>query len=119
MLCVQERRKLGLAVATVFLTLLCSLSKGFTGLGGAVLSHLILSEPREPALSAGCSGSGHDHTLVRLLSPFPSGPLLPGCPPEPPPVIPRPVGLNVRVGGKREVLGDKFRGKMILCEEPG
>lgn len=76
-----------------------------------MLSHLILSKPREPVLSAGCSRSGHDHTLVRLLSPFPSGPLLPGCPPEPLPVIPRHVGLNVRVGGRWEVLGDEVQRK--------
>lgn len=74
-----------------------------------MLSHLILSEPREPVLSASCSGSGHDHTLVRLLSPFPSGPLLLGCPPEPLPVIPQPVGLNVR--GRWEVLGDEVQRK--------
>lgn len=61
MLCIQERRKLGPAVATAGCFRFSHLALLFVkrihcselpALGGAVLSHLILSEPREPVLPA-------------------------------------------------------------------
>lgn len=122
MLCVQERRKLGPAVATAgsfwfshlasalcqedsLLLNACS-GRGYT-FGGTSLNPVWAQGSRFYQLAA--EGVGARLAPPQVPLPLSFGPLLPLCPPEAPPIIPQPVGFNVRVAGRKEVLGDEVQ----------